>query len=48
MTVIRVDDVYKSYGTVQAVDGMDFAVERGSCSAFWDRTGPGRRRRFVH
>ncbi|MWV41069.1 ABC transporter ATP-binding protein [Natrialba sp. INN-245] len=42
MTVIRVDDVEKSYGTVQAVDGMDFAVERGELFGFLGPNGAGK------
>ncbi|MEY7849536.1 ABC transporter ATP-binding protein [Natrarchaeobius sp. A-rgal3] len=42
MGVIRVDDVYKSYGTVRAVDGMSFAVDRGELFGFLGPNGAGK------
>ncbi|OVE86194.1 ABC transporter ATP-binding protein [Natronolimnobius baerhuensis] len=42
MGIIRVDRLCKSYGTVQAVDGMDFHVDRGEVFGFLGPNGAGK------
>ena len=40
--IIEVKNLYKSYGDVKAVDGIDFYVERGSFFAFLGPNGAGK------
>jgi ABC-2 type transport system ATP-binding protein len=42
MAAIRVDDLRKSYGSVDAVAGMSFAVERGELYGFLGPNGAGK------
>ncbi|SFB98460.1 ABC-2 type transport system ATP-binding protein [Halobiforma haloterrestris] len=42
MAAIRVDELCKSYGSVRAVDGMDFRVERGELFGFLGPNGAGK------
>ncbi|RQG93789.1 ABC transporter ATP-binding protein [Natrarchaeobius chitinivorans] len=42
MDAIRVDELCKSYGSVRAVDGMSFGVERGELFGFLGPNGAGK------
>ncbi len=42
MGAIRVDGLAKSYGSVRAVDGMSFTVERGELYGFLGPNGAGK------
>ena len=39
--IIEVTDLHKSYGSVKAVNGLDFYVERGKLFAFLGPNGAG-------
>ncbi|WP_049925597.1 ABC transporter ATP-binding protein [Halopiger goleimassiliensis] len=42
MAAIRVDELSKSYGSVRAVDGMQFSVDRGELYGFLGPNGAGK------
>jgi len=42
MPILRIDDLRKSYGTLTAVDGISFAVEKGECFGLLGPNGAGK------
>ncbi len=42
LPVVQAQDLEKSYGALQAVDGVSFAVERGECFGFLGPNGAGK------
>ena len=41
-TVIQVENLYKHYGPIKAVDGISFQVQRGSTCALLGGNGAGK------